>query len=60
VHTLADGSRLLLTTSVMRDRNDRGDGLKIEPDQRIEGDAATLAAAQPGCWPSPPARAADP
>nr|WP_258015160.1 S41 family peptidase [Stenotrophomonas maltophilia] len=46
VRTLADGSRLLLTTTVMRDRNDRGDGLKIEPDQRIEGDAATLAAAQ--------------
>lgn len=46
VHTLADGSRLLLTTSVMRDRNDRGDGLKIEPDQRVEGDAATVAAAQ--------------
>lgn len=45
-HTLADGSRLLLTTSVMRDRNDRGDGLKIEPDQRVEGDAATVAAAQ--------------
>ena len=55
VQTLADGSRLLLTTTVMRDRNDRGDGLKIEPDQRIEGDAATLAAAeawllaQPAC-----------
>ena len=46
VHTLADGSRLLLTTSVMRDRNDRGDGLKIEPDERVEGDAATVAAAQ--------------
>lgn len=46
VRTLADGSRLLLTTTVMRDRNDRGDGLKIEPDQRVEGDAATLAAAQ--------------
>ncbi len=46
VHTLADGSRLLLTTSVMRDRDDRGDGLKIEPDQRVEGDAATVAAAQ--------------
>ena len=46
VHTLADGSRLLLTTSVMRDRNDRGDGLKIEPDQRVDGDAATVAAAQ--------------
>ena len=46
VHTLPDGSRLLLATTVMRDRNDRGDGLKIEPDQRIEGDAATLAAAQ--------------
>ena len=45
-HTLADGSRLLLTTSVMRDRNDRGDGLRIEPDQRVEGDAATVAAAQ--------------
>ena len=43
---LADGSALLLTTSVMRDRNDRGDGLKIEPDQRVEGDAATVAAAQ--------------
>ena len=46
VHTLVDGSRLLLTTSVMRDRNDRGDGLKIEPDQRVEGEAATVAAAQ--------------
>ena len=46
VHTLADGSRLLLTTTLMRDRNDRGDGLKIEPDQRTDGDAATLAAAQ--------------
>lgn len=43
---LADGSALLLTTSVMRDRNDRGDGLKIEPDQLTEGDAATVAAAQ--------------
>lgn len=43
---LADGSALLLTTSVMRDRDDRGDGLKIEPDQRVEGDAATVAAAQ--------------
>lgn len=43
---LVDGSALLLTTSVMRDRNGRGDGLKIEPDQRIEGDAATVAAAQ--------------
>jgi len=46
VHTLADGSRLLLTTSVMHDRNDRGDGLKIEPDQRVEGEVATVAAAQ--------------
>jgi C-terminal processing protease CtpA/Prc len=46
VHTLADGSRLLLTTSVMQDRDGRGDGLKIEPDQHTEGDAATLAAAQ--------------
>ncbi|RRU69745.1 MULTISPECIES: S41 family peptidase [Stenotrophomonas maltophilia group] len=46
VHTLADGSRLLLTTSVMHDRNDRGDGLKIEPDQRVEGEVATMAAAQ--------------
>ncbi len=46
VRTLSDGSRLVLTTSVMRDRNDRGDGLKIEPDQRVDGDAATVAAAQ--------------
>ncbi|MBH1431827.1 peptidase [Stenotrophomonas maltophilia] len=46
VHTLADGSRLLLTMTVMHDRNGRGDGLKIEPDQRVEGDAATVAAAQ--------------
>ncbi|WP_458998559.1 S41 family peptidase [Stenotrophomonas sp. PSU-St7] len=46
VHTLADGSRLLLTMTVMHDRNGRGDGLKIEPDQRTDGDAATLAAAQ--------------
>lgn len=46
VHTLADGSRLVLTTSVMQDRDGRGDGLKIEPDQYTEGDAATLAAAQ--------------
>lgn len=46
VHTLADGSRLVLTTSVMQDRDGRGDGLKIEPDQHTEGDAATLAAAQ--------------
>ncbi|HHA2915710.1 S41 family peptidase [Stenotrophomonas maltophilia] len=43
---LADGSALLLTTSVMRDRTGRGDGLKISPDQRTDGDAATLAAAQ--------------
>lgn len=46
VRTLADGSRLLLTTSVMQDRNGQGDGLKIEPDQRTDSDAATLAAAQ--------------
>lgn len=45
-HILADGSRLLLTTTVMQDRDGRGDGLKIEPDQYTEGDAATLAAAQ--------------
>lgn len=43
---LVDGSALLLTTSVMQDRTGRGDGLKIEPDQRTDGDAATLAAAQ--------------
>ncbi|HEL4245200.1 S41 family peptidase [Stenotrophomonas maltophilia] len=43
---LVDGSALLLTTSVMQDRNGQGDGLKIEPDQRTDGDAATLAAAQ--------------
>lgn len=43
---LVDGSSLLLTTSVMQDRNGRGDGLKISPDQRTEGDAATVAAAQ--------------
>ncbi len=43
---LVDGSALLLTTSVMQDRNGQGDGLKIEPDQRVEGDAATVAAAQ--------------
>jgi len=46
VRTLADGSRLLLTTTVMRDRNGRGDGLKIEPDQATGDEAATLAAAQ--------------
>ncbi len=43
---LVDGSALLLTTSVMQDRNGHGDGLKIEPDQRTDGDAATAAAAQ--------------
>ena len=43
---LVDGSALLLTTSVMQDRNGQGDGLKIEPDQRTDSDAATLAAAQ--------------
>jgi hypothetical protein len=53
VHTLADGSRLLLTTSVMRDRNGRGDGLKIEPTS-ARGDAATgrgpaWLLAQPAC-----------
>ena len=43
---LVDGSALLLTTSVMQDRKGGGDGLKIEPDQRTDGDAATVAAAQ--------------
>jgi len=43
---LVDGSALLLTTSVMQDRKGGGDGLKIEPDQRTDGDAATAAAAQ--------------
>ncbi len=43
---LVDGSALLLTTSVMQDRRGGGDGLKIEPDQRTDGDAATAAAAQ--------------
>ena len=43
---LVDGSALLLTTSVMQDRNGQGNGLKIEPDQRTDSDAATLAAAQ--------------
>jgi hypothetical protein len=60
VHTLADGSRLLLTTTVMRDRNGRGDGLEDRADQRTTVMPPPLAAAQPGCWPSPPARAADP
>ncbi|MNT90140.1 hypothetical protein D3C72_2309830 [compost metagenome] len=46
VRPLVDGSSLVLTTSVMRDRNGRGDGLKIAPDQPIEGDAETVAAAQ--------------
>ena len=46
VRPLVDGSSLVLTTSVMRDRNGRGDGLKIAPDQSIEGDAETVAAAQ--------------
>jgi len=43
---LVDGSALLLTTSVMQDRKGGGDGLKIEPDQRTDGDAVTAAAAQ--------------
>jgi C-terminal processing protease CtpA/Prc len=43
---LVDGSALLLTTSVMQDRKGGGDGLKIEPDQRTDGDAASAAAAQ--------------
>ncbi|MGE6333040.1 S41 family peptidase [Stenotrophomonas sp. NPDC077659] len=43
---LVDGSSLLLTTSVMQDRNGRGDGRKIAPDQHTRSDAATLAAAQ--------------
>jgi len=60
VQTLADGSRLLLTTTVMRDRNDRGDGLKIEPDQLTEGDAATVAAAQAWLLAQPACQAADP
>ncbi|MEG0192676.1 MAG: S41 family peptidase [Stenotrophomonas sp.] len=46
VRPLVDGSSLVLTTSVMRDRKGRGDGLKIAPDQPTEGDAATVAAAQ--------------
>jgi len=46
VRPLVDGSSLVLTTSVMQDRNGQGDGLKIRPDQRIRGDAATVAAAQ--------------
>lgn len=46
MRSLVDGSALLLTTTVMHDRNGQGDGLKIEPDQYTEGDAATLAAAQ--------------
>ena len=46
VRPLVDGSALVLTTSVMRDRNGRGDGLKITPDQHTRSDAATVAAAQ--------------
>ncbi|WMJ70490.1 S41 family peptidase [Stenotrophomonas sp. 24(2023)] len=46
VRRLVDGSSLVLTTSVMQDRNGHGDGLKIEPDQYTGGDAATVAAAQ--------------
>lgn len=46
VRPLVDGSSLVLTTSVMQDRNGRGDGRKIEPDQHTRSDAATLAAAQ--------------
>jgi len=43
---LVDGSSLVLTTSVMQDRNGHGDGLKIKPDQHTRGDVATVAAAQ--------------
>jgi len=46
VRPLVDGSSLVLTTSVMQDRNGRGDGLKITPDQRTRSDTATLSAAQ--------------
>ncbi|MFE3969703.1 S41 family peptidase [Stenotrophomonas sp. YIM B13575] len=55
VRRLVDGSALVLTTSVMRDRNGDGDGRKIAPDQATVGDAATVAAAeawllaQPAC-----------
>ncbi|WP_223496571.1 S41 family peptidase [Stenotrophomonas indicatrix] len=55
VRRLVDGSALVLTTSVMRDRNGNGDGRKIAPDQATVGDAATVAAAeawllaQPAC-----------
>jgi len=46
VRRLVDGSSLVLTTSLMQDRNGRGDGRKIEPDQHTRSDVATLAAAQ--------------
>jgi C-terminal processing protease CtpA/Prc len=46
VRRLVDGSALVLTTSVMRDRNGHGDGRKIAPDQATVGDATTVAAAE--------------
>lgn len=52
---LPDGTLLLLTDTLMADRNGVGDGGPIVPDQVTDGEAATLAAAhrwllsQPGC-----------
>ena len=44
--TLVDGTTLLLTHNVMTDRNGRGDGAALQPDQATASGPAAVAAAQ--------------
>ncbi len=44
--TLVDGSTLLLTTTVMKDRNGIGDGSRIVPDVAAAGRADAMRLAQ--------------
>ncbi|MDC8011434.1 S41 family peptidase [Tahibacter soli] len=53
MHKLPDGSRLLLSTAIDLDRHGTAFGGKVEPDEVVDGEAETLAAAT--AWLTSPA-----